>query len=48
MSRTFVRGTKVRLSFSSAPHAPVNMADSIEEVNVGGKKAGDGIFATLY
>ena len=48
MSRTFVRGTKVRFSFSGAPHAPVNMADSIEEVNVGGKKAGDGIFATLY
>ena len=32
------RGTKARLSFSDGPHAPVNMAESMEEVNVGGKK----------
>ena len=25
--------TKARLSFSGGPHAPVNMADGIEEVN---------------
>ena len=30
MRRTFERGTKVRLSFSGRPHAPVNMADSME------------------
>ena len=32
------RGTKARLSFSGGPHAPVNLADNMEEVNVGGKK----------
>ena len=31
-------GTKARLSFSGGPHAPVNMANSMEEVNVGGNK----------
>ena len=36
MRRTYERGTKARLSFSGGPHAPVNMADSMEEVNVGG------------
>ena len=41
-------GTKARLSFSGGPHAPVNMADSMEEVNVGGKNAGNGTFAALY
>ena len=30
MRRTFERGTKARLSFSVGPHAPVNMADSME------------------
>ena len=30
MRRTFVRGTKARLNFSGGPHAPVNMADSME------------------
>ena len=30
MRRTFERGTKARLSFSGGPHAPVNMADSME------------------
>ena len=30
MRRTFERGAKARLSFSDGPHAPVNMADSIE------------------
>ena len=29
-------------------HAPVNMADSMEDVNVGGKNAGNGTFAALY
>ena len=48
MRRTHKRGTKARLSFSGGLHAPVNMADSIEEVNVGGKKAGNGTFAALY
>ena len=38
MLRTYERRTKARLSFSDEPHAPVNMADSMEEVNVGGKK----------
>ena len=53
MRRTYARGTKARLSFSGGPHAPVNMGDSMEEVNVGGKKknAEDAIpetFAALY
>ena len=38
MRRTYERGTKARLNFSGEPHAPVNMADSIQEVNKGGKK----------
>ena len=38
MRRTYERGTKARLSFSGGSHAPVNMADSMKEVNVGGKK----------
>ena len=38
MRRTYERGTKARLSFSGGPHAPVNMAESMEDwVNVGGK-----------
>ena len=37
MRRTCERGTKARLSFSGGPHAPVNVADSMEEVSVGGK-----------
>ena len=44
MRRTYERGTKARLSFSGGPHAPVNMVESMEEVNVGGKK----LFAVLY
>ena len=36
--RTYKHGTKVSFSFSSWPHAPVNMAESMEEVNVGGGK----------
>ena len=38
MRRTKNYGTKARPSFSGGPHAPANMADSMEEVNVGGKK----------
>ena len=38
MRGTFERGTRVRLSFSDRPHAPVNMAGGVEEVNVCGKK----------
>ena len=30
MRRTFERGTRLKLSFSGGPHAPVNMADSME------------------
>ena len=30
MRRKFAHGTKVRLSFSDRPHAPVNIADSME------------------
>ena len=45
MRRTYERGIKARLSFSGGPQAPVNMADSMEEVNVGGKKL---TFAALY
>ena len=37
MHRMYERGTKARLSFSGGPHAPVNMADNMKEVNVGGK-----------
>ena len=37
MRRAYERGTKARLSFSGGPHAPVNMADSMEEVNEGEK-----------
>ena len=33
MRRTFEFCTKARLSFSGGPHAPVNMADSVEEMN---------------
>ena len=47
MRRTYERGTKARLSFSGGPHAPVNMADSMEEVNVRGKDAEHGTLATL-
>ena len=36
MRRAYERGTKARLTFSGGPHAPVNMADSMEEVNAGG------------
>ena len=32
MRRTFERCTKARLSFSGGPHAPVNVADSMENV----------------
>ena len=35
MRSTVERCTKVRLSFSGGPHTPINMADSMEEVNVG-------------
>ena len=42
------RGTKAMLSFSGGPHAPVNVADSMEEVNVGVKNAGNSMFALLY
>ena len=38
MRRTYARGTKTRLSFSGGPHAPVNMADSMEEGNISEKK----------
>ena len=31
MRRTYERGIKARLSFSGGPHAPVNMAESMEE-----------------
>ena len=52
MRRTNERGIKARLSFSGGSHIPVNMADSMEEVNVGRKNpAGNGIlgtFAALY
>ena len=41
-------GTKARLSFSGGPHVPVNVADSMEEVNVGVKNAGNSMFALLY
>ena len=34
MRRTFERVTKARLSFSGGPHAPVNMADSMENAGV--------------
>ena len=32
MRRTYERCTKARLCFSGAPHVPVNMADSMENV----------------
>ena len=32
MCRMYERSTRVRLSFSGGPHAPVNMADSMENV----------------
>ena len=38
MRRTHERGTKARLNFSGGPHTPVNMADSMEGLNIGGKK----------
>ena len=33
MCTTHEHSTKVRLNFSGGPHAPVNMADTMEEVN---------------
>ena len=48
MPRTHEHGTKVRLSFSGGPHAPVNMAYSMEEVNISGKNVRNGTFAALY
>ena len=48
MRRAYERGTKARLSFSGGLHAPVNMADSMEEVNVGRKDTGNGTFSVLY
>ena len=48
MRRTYERGTKARLSFFDRQHFPVNIADSMEEVNVGRKNAGNGTFAALY
>ena len=38
MHRTYKHSTKARLRFSGGPHAPVSVVDSMEEVNVGGKK----------
>ena len=46
MHTTYEHGTKGTLSFSGGPHTPVNMADSMEEVNVGVKKRST--FAVLY
>ena len=34
---TYEHSTKTKLSFSGGPHGPVNMADSMENVNVGEK-----------
>ena len=48
MRRTYERGTKARLGLSGGPHAPVNMAGIMEDVNVSGKNAGNGKFAVLY
>ena len=36
MRRMHERSTKASFSFSSGPHAPVNMVDSLEQLNVGG------------
>ena len=38
MRRMYERGTKARFIFSGWSDAPINMADSMEEVNVGGEK----------
>ena len=46
MCRTYEHDTKARLSFSGGPHALVNMVDSMEEVNVSGNNAGNGMFAS--
>ena len=43
MRTTYEHGTKARFSFSGGPHTPVNMAESMEEVN-----AGIDTFAALY
>ena len=47
MRRTKNYGTKARPSFSGGPHAPANMADSMEEVNVGGKTTLEMAFSAL-
>ena len=47
MHRTYERGIKARLSFSSGLHAHVNTVDDMEEVNVGIKKLRKRTFATL-
>ena len=46
MRRTYERGTEARLIFSGWSDAAVNMADSMEEVNVGGD-ARNGIRGTF-
>ena len=38
MRRTHDRGTKARPGLSAGAHAPVNVTDSMEEMNVGGEK----------
>ena len=38
MRRTYERGTKARLNLSVGPHTPVNMVDSVEEMNGSGEK----------
>ena len=46
MRRKHVRGSRARLSFSGGPHAPVNMADSMENAGswtVSGSKEAMGV-----
>ena len=46
MRRTYERGTRARLSFSGGPHAPVNMAGSMENAGswtVSGSKEAIGV-----
>ena len=56
MRRTYESGAKARLSYCGGPHASVNLADSLEEMNVDEKEknnnnnnnAENSTFAALY
>ena len=48
MYRMYEHGIKVKPSFSGRPHAPVNMADSMEEVSVEKRREWHACFSVLF